>query len=89
MVTQYMLTTVDNPFSPFTEWDAWYAYDEQHGYHTTAYLARIVRTSNDLSQANQDTAIDNAIDEIVQMNVNGLYKKVAEPDHTTMQSSTS
>jgi hypothetical protein len=24
---EYALTTVDNPFDPFTEFNAWYAYD--------------------------------------------------------------
>ncbi len=28
------LTTVDNPYDPFTQWDEWYAYDEGKGYAT-------------------------------------------------------
>jgi hypothetical protein len=79
----HMLTTVDNPFDPFTQWDEWFTYDEACGYHTTSYLARIVRTSDELSQADQDLAIENAIDEIVQENINGLYRKVAEPTPAT------
>lgn len=73
-----MLTTVDNPFNPVTNYDEWYAWDEASGYHTSAFLARIVKTSDDLSQADQDVAIDNAIDEIVRENVLGVYRKVSE-----------
>lgn len=75
----HMLTTVDNPFNPFTDYDEWYAYDEAQGYHTPALLARIVLTSDELSEADQDLAIEYGIDEIVQENILGIYKKVAEP----------
>jgi hypothetical protein len=71
-----MLTTIDNPFDPFTQFDDWNAYDEAQGYYTCAYLARIVRSSYALSDRDQATAINQAIDEIVQMNLLGLYKKV-------------
>jgi hypothetical protein len=71
-----MLSTSDNPYDPFTQWDQWYAYDMDHGYHTPSYLARLVVQSNDLSEADQALAIENAIDEIVSENVNGMYIKV-------------
>lgn len=71
-----MLTTIDNPYDPFTEFDEWDAYDRQAGYNTCGYLARIVRTSDELSEADQEVAIDEAIDEIVELNVLGVYKKV-------------
>lgn len=74
-----MLTTVDNPFDPFTQFDEWNSWDTRHGYHTLSFLARIVKTSTDLSDADQDFAIECAIDEIVEFNVTGVYKKVAEP----------
>ncbi len=78
-MADHMLTTVDNPFSPFTEFDQWYAFDRDRGYNTPSFLARIVRTSDELSDADQDAAIEDAIDEIVNENVLGLYKKVASP----------
>ena len=77
-MTQTMLTTLDNPYDPFTQFDAWYSYDESKGYHTCAYLARITRESNELSEPDEQIAIDLAIDEIVKMNTIGLYKKVVK-----------
>ena len=71
-----MLTTIDNPFDPFTQFDEWFAFDEDNGYHTCAYLARITVTSDELSEADEDQAIENAIDEIIKFNLLGLYKKV-------------
>ncbi len=73
---EHMLTTVDNPFNPFTQYDEWNAWDQTKGYHTSSFLARIVLTSDDLSEADESLAIEEAIDEIVEENVLGLYRKV-------------
>lgn len=75
----HMLTTIDNPFNPFTDYDRWNAYDEAQGYYTSSFLARIVISSSELSEADQDAAIEFAIDEIVRENVLGIYRKVAIP----------
>jgi hypothetical protein len=75
--TEYMLTTVDNPFDPFTRFDEWLEYDMRMGYHTSAFLARIAKTSNELSEPDQAIAIQNAIDEIVRENVSGMWRKVS------------
>ena len=71
-----MLTTADNPFDPFTQFDEWLRFDESKGYNTCAYLARIAKTSDELSETDQNLAIQSAIDEIIRMNVLGIYKKV-------------
>ena len=72
-----MLTTVDNPFDPFTRFDEWYAYDVRMGYNTSSFLARIAKVSNELSEPDQALAIQNAIDEIVEENVSGMWRKVS------------
>jgi len=71
-----MLTTIDNPFDPFDDFDNWRAYDEAKGYHSCGYVARIAATSDALSKVDEQIEIEKAIDEIVDMNVFGLYKKV-------------
>lgn len=73
-----MLTTVDNPFDPFEQFDEWFAWDEQMGYHTCSFLARIAITSNELSEEDESVAIESAIDEIVRENILGLYRKVTK-----------
>ena len=73
-----MLTTVDNPYSPIENWDAWLNYDMACGYNTSGLLARIVNTSHDLSEKDFDQAILAAIDEIVSENVSGLHMKVVK-----------
>lgn len=76
-----MLTTWDNPYSPFTQYDQWYAYDRGMGYFTPEYLARIAETSIALSDEQNDKIIDDAINEIVSYNVLGIYRKVYEKDY--------
>jgi len=79
--TVHMLTTEDNPYSPFTQFKEWYAFDNLHGYNTSGMLASFVITSDELSNFDQDLAIEVAMDEIVEENVNGLYKKVTKEDY--------
>lgn len=73
---EVMLTTVDNPYNPFEQFDQWYAYDISAGYYTSGFLARIANVSNELSDADYNAALDAAINEIVKENVLGLYRKV-------------
>jgi len=71
-----MLTTVDNPFNPFTQFDEWNAYDLMKGYGTLAYLARIVNSSPELSDGDQSLAMEQGIDEIIRENPLGIYRRV-------------
>ena len=72
----YMLTTVDNPFDPFTQFDSWYQFDVEKGYNTCAYLARIAITSDELSEEDNAEAIDRAMNEIIAYDFLNIYKKV-------------
>jgi hypothetical protein len=75
----HMLSTIDNPYNPFSQYDEWYVWDQTAGYNTPSFLARVVRSSDELSEADQSLAYEQAIEEIVTYNVLGLYIKVAEP----------
>jgi hypothetical protein len=82
--TQYMLTTFDNPFDPFTRFDEWNEYDMHMGYNTASFLDRIAKVSNDMSEPDQQLAIQDAIDEIVSENVSGMWRKVSRDSVHTM-----
>lgn len=71
-----MLTTIDNPYDPFTQYEAWYRFDEAKGYHSCAYLARIARTSDQLSEQENLREIERAINDIIKYDPLGIYKKV-------------
>lgn len=73
-----MLTTIDNPYDPFTQYDDWYAFDVQKGYNSCDYLAKLAYSSNELSALDQNLAVESAIDKIVSLNLFGIYKKVTK-----------
>ena len=73
-----MLTTVDNPFDPFEQFTSWFMYDEEKGYHTCSYLGRIARTSDQLSEEENELENERAIDEILKYDFRNIYKKVVQ-----------
>ena len=77
MQDAYRLTTFDNPFDPFEQFTSWFLYDEEKGYHTCAYLGRIARTSDALTDEENKLEIERAIDEIIKYDFRNVYKKVA------------
>jgi hypothetical protein len=76
VMIEAMLTTYDNPYDPFDDYDLWYAWDLKAGYGTASMLARIAVVSDETSDADQARAIELAIDELVELNVTGMFRKV-------------
>lgn len=72
----YMLTTVDNPYNPFTQWDLWYNFDTQTGYDSCSYLDRVSTTSEGFTEAETDRELNRAIDWIVKNDPFNRYRKV-------------
>lgn len=79
--TPVMLTTVDNPFSPFSQFNQWFVYDVTHGYNSCGYLARIARTSSQFTDEENNNEIERAIDEIIALDVFNVYKKARPNDY--------
>jgi len=72
-----MITTVDNPYDPRTHFPAWYAWDVNNGYHTSAYLARVLRDTDDFPLTYNDRLVEEAIDEIIAIHDGKIYKKLS------------
>ena len=71
-----MLSTVDNPYNPFEQFDEWFAFDTQKGYDSCSRLMRIAQTSEELSEEETDFEIERAIDQIIKYDFTNTYKKV-------------
>ena len=78
MASKCMLTTVDNPFDPFEQFTSWFMFDEEKGYHICSYLGRIARTSDQLSEEENELENERAIDEILKYDFRNIYKKVVQ-----------
>ena len=76
----FMLSLATNPYNPFTDYDKWKVFDRQEGFDTDGFLARAVSTSSNISEADQDIAVEDAIDSILaNPSFDGLYIKVESP----------
>ena len=73
-----MLSTVDNPYNPFSHWDEWYQYDIEHGYDTCGLLARLMPDTSKLTEREEELAIDSTIDSIVNDFPLNIYIKVSK-----------
>lgn len=81
-----MITTVDNPYDPRTQFDEWYMWDTGQGYNTSGYLARVAAISDEFPDAIKDRQIEDAIDEIIAMHGGEMYKKLKiEEDETSTE----
>lgn len=74
------LTTIDNPYSPFTEFDEWLNYDLEKGYNCCGYIDRVKQVfkkeTSYLSNEEENRIIDDVIDYIVQTDPTGNFVKV-------------
>ena len=82
---KFALTTIDNPYDPFTEFSDWLMFDNYKGYGSCAYLARIAHTSDQLSDEENNEEIERAIDEILENDFIGLYEKRINLDYKGWQ----
>ena len=76
MSNRVALTTVDNPFDPFEQFNDWFEFDIEKGYYTCSRLARLTNLSDDMSEAESNKDIERAIDELIKYDVFDVYKKV-------------
>ena len=71
-----MLTTFDNPYNPFDQFEEWFLFDVEKGYNTCSYLARIANLSEDLSDKEVEVETERAIDSIIETDFMNIYKKI-------------
>lgn len=62
---KYYLTTTDNKFNYFTDYDNWLDYDTAHGYNTNCLVASVAIFNEEMPDAINEDLQDIAIDEII------------------------
>lgn len=70
------ITTIDNPYNPFTQFDEWFTFDQDKGYCTCSYLDRISHTSDQLTDEENERIKEKAIDDIIKLDFRMIYRKV-------------
>lgn len=71
-----MLTTIDNPFNPNDDYVKWKYWDEDNGYHTESFLARLLTMEPDFDlddEMKMAELTDKVILEILEHDVLNVY----------------
>lgn len=78
-MVEHMVTTIDNPWHPFTHFKEWDEYDSKEmGYCTNARLATYIFTSDDLGENEKAIDIETAQQMLIDDDILGIYIKVTK-----------
>ena len=88
MQNECMLTTIDNPYDPFEQFNQWFMFDIEKGYYSCSRLARITQFSDDMTQKEVEEENERAIDEIIKYDPTNLYRKVRKSDTSVKETDT-
>ena len=80
MSNEVMLTTIDNPFNPFVDYNLWLLYDKEKGYDTSERLMRVAEQYifEGMSQVEMDKAVDKAMDDLIEIDILNIFVKGTE-----------
>ena len=70
------LSTFDNPYNPYDQFEQWYQYDMDHGYNSSGLLMRLAQTSSQFTDNENAYEIEKAINKIVANDPTNIYKKL-------------
>ena len=84
-VQECMLTTIDNPYNPFDNFDQWYMFDEMQARRENrptccGYLARVYLGPDDVSENEFNQVMNDVVDEICKLNLSGKFKKITKEE---------
>jgi hypothetical protein len=78
-IKEFMLSTSDNPYNPFTDFKNWFNFDVMKGYNTCQYLDKICEATDDLGDRELALSLNEAIEEALYFNLTGNRIKVEKP----------
>ena len=76
MFKEVNITTIDNPFNPFDDFNSWFMFDIEKGYYTSAKLARLVHLTDDMTEKEENEEIERAVDRLIEIDPLDIYIKV-------------
>ena len=78
MLYDCMLSTFDNPFNPFDDYNSWMLFDKEKGYDSSERLMRIANIDDSMSEEEIDAEVERAIDEIIKYDFMNVYVKITK-----------
>jgi hypothetical protein len=80
MSSDYMVTTMDNEWNPFTHWREWWDTDHARGHNTCEKLDDYCKTTIMQDDKYIDEDIDFGVELFLENNVTGLWYKLYRED---------
>ena len=74
------ITTIDNPFDPFDDFNSWFMFDVENGYYTSSKLGRLTHFTDDMTELEELEETERAIDELVRIDPLDIYIKLTRED---------
>ena len=72
----FLITTIDNPFNPFTQPDEWYSFDKTYGYNTYQNVVSLGSFTNDMTADEEKEEYIKAMEKLLKLHP--MYIKVFE-----------
>ena len=85
MDTEFMLTTVDNPYSPFDQFTLWNMFDKERGHNTCELIARLSNLSYDLTQKEENEDYIRVVNSIIANDLQNKYMRFYKTDKPKVQ----
>ena len=76
MFREVTVTTIDNPFNPFDDFNSWFMFDTEKGYYTSSKLARLTKLEDNMTQKEENEEVERAVDELISIDPLDIYIKV-------------
>ena len=70
------ITTIDNPFDPFDDFNSWFMFDVEKGYYTSSKLGRLTKLTDDMTEKEETEEIERAIDRLIEIDPLDIYIKL-------------
>ena len=74
------ITTTDNPYDPLKDFDNWFRFDIEKGYYTSSSLARLTDLKEEMSEDEELTEVERAIDRLIEIDPLDIYIKVIKEE---------
>lgn len=80
----FAITTLDNMYNPFTQYERWSEYDREKQYNTEQWLAFFARSSPYLEEDELQEEEEHAARRLLEVNPFGIHVKVYEDEASKM-----
>lgn len=71
-----LISTKDNPFDPFEQFDDWYRFDKEKGYDSNERVTRLAHFEENMTEPEVDQEYERAIDRLIEIDPFDLFIKV-------------